>query len=196
MDLCLANPCPSTAQILGRGVPPQERRHSTKLLELPDVQEVNCHKQCLYGSVVSASIPPVKVSNQMRDEHHFLFFEHKHMKALCQAMQLTLPQPLRKNGKCCSCLGSAISSSRPQTILHRLSPPFSPHHTVVFRRHTRLSKSPAIEAMRTVQIAADRIADANSSEVNSTINPRLLPFQFNSPEIAPLCIRVVASSPS
>lgn len=85
MDLFLANPFPSTVQISGHTVPHQERQHSTNPLKLPvgtrkvtntkrktsikffhillhsipDVHELNYHKQYLYGFEASASTPPV-----------------------------------------------------------------------------------------------------------------------------------------
>ncbi|GER54552.1 nucleoside diphosphate kinase family protein [Striga asiatica] len=82
-DLFPANPFPSTALILDRVVPPQERRHAIRPVELPVEQQKKLRTR----------ITRFRVSDQMMDEHHYPFFEHKHMKGLCQAMQLIQPQP-------------------------------------------------------------------------------------------------------
>jgi succinate dehydrogenase/fumarate reductase-like Fe-S protein len=47
---------------------------------IPDAEVLSCHKQHQCGFATSAGIPPEQALDQMKDEGHRLYPEHKHRK--------------------------------------------------------------------------------------------------------------------
>uniref|UniRef100_A0A7C9CGY1 Uncharacterized protein n=1 Tax=Opuntia streptacantha TaxID=393608 RepID=A0A7C9CGY1_OPUST len=124
MDLYPAIPFPSTGQISKHEALRQETQHATRPSALPGDRDLNYHRLHQYGSAVYASSPPGLELTQMMDEHHCLFFEHKHKKDLFLAMLLILQPPQRNwNGRWCH--GPSLEKSFAQRQMNHLDRPFT-----------------------------------------------------------------------
>jgi hypothetical protein len=118
MDLFPANPFPSTDQIQFRVALLQEMQVSKDPLELPDAEVLSCHKQHQCGFATSAGIPPEQALDQMKDEGHRLYPEHKHRKGHgLTTLPIQLQPQQKKNDKHFLVLDLVKSFSLLRTIL-------------------------------------------------------------------------------